>query len=67
MSMQEPANHYRLGLKLGTYCDNAYRNVYYTTVDHVTKSGIVVSSVVQKQQSDLIPGAVSLCKFIVSN
>ena len=23
MSMQEPANHYRLGLKLGTYCDNA--------------------------------------------
>jgi len=25
MSMQEPANHYRLGLKLGTYCDNADR------------------------------------------
>jgi len=25
MSMQEPANHYRLGLKLGTYCDNATR------------------------------------------
>jgi len=23
MSMQEPANHYRLGLKWGTYCDNA--------------------------------------------
>jgi len=26
MSMQEPANHYRLGLKLGTYCDNAPGN-----------------------------------------
>ena len=25
MSMQEPANHYRLGLKLGTNCDNASR------------------------------------------
>jgi len=23
MQLQEPANHYRLGLKLGTYCDNA--------------------------------------------
>ena len=27
MSMQEPANHYRLGLKLGTYCDNAPRTI----------------------------------------
>jgi len=25
MSMQEPANHYRLGLKRGMYCDNADR------------------------------------------
>jgi len=28
MSMQEPANHYRLGLKLGTYCDNAAGPVF---------------------------------------
>ena len=38
MSVQEPASHYRLGLKLGTYCDNATRCIIMSTETQTTRT-----------------------------